>query len=143
MREPRWGRPPSHGRPITHRTPKHRQTLPLLALPRPLRASCLRRGPIVHRICHEPTSYPSCGNVVIPSREGFPRLRIGQSLRSLASCLVCIGNLNTLFLCREAYRRTGELSSARAFVLNGGVKARISEVRSLVTWFHTLRKPHL
>src|SRR5262249_53117932 len=97
MREPRWGRPPSHGKPITHRTPKRRQTLPLLALPPPLRVSCLRRGPIVHRICHEPTSHPSCENVVIPSREGFPRPRIGQSLRSLARRLVCIANCNTFF----------------------------------------------
>src|SRR5262245_32583313 len=138
MREPRWGRPPSHGKPIIHRTPKRRQTLPLLALPRPLRVSCLRRGPIVHRICHEPTSYPSCENVVIPSREGFPRLRIGQSLRSPCQfCLVCI------LRCRELYRRSCGSSSVPVFVYNRGVKARISKDGSLVRWFDSLRKLHL
>src|SRR5512134_2435296 len=99
MLERRWGRPPSHGRSITHRTRTRRRILPLLVLPRPLRASCPRRGPIAHRICHVPASYPSCKNVVIPSREGFQLiiyfLGICSSIALKSSkpllCRACVG----------------------------------------------------
>ena len=63
-RAPQWGGRPSHGRPRNYRTPTRRPTVPLRALP-PVARVVPRRGPIVHPICHWPTSAPSSPCVLL------------------------------------------------------------------------------